>query len=354
MSKKISFVLAVFLFMFSCSVFLSAGNVIVRDGELNITGDFYINETMFFVNTTSGYVGVGTASPSATLDVVGTIEVGDGTLSAPSITFGNDTNVGFYRVAADQIGFVANGGLYFQFTAGSLLHSSTGGPSILGGVGTATNPVYSFYGDANSGLYRLGADQIGLITGGSATNGIIINNGSVGIGTTSPQNTLNVIGDINATTNISTPEICLNGDCQTAWPSGSSSSGWNDTGTVVELVTGTDDVNLTSMYVNQTSGNVGIGTASPRAELHVNADNEAANIILESDADQQADIAFKKSGNSAWVIRQRANSNDLRIYDDVTSNTDVMTFQAGGNVGINTTSPNTTLHVQGDINVTFV
>lgn len=56
-------------------------------------------------------------------------------------------------------------------------------------------------------------------------------NKRLGIGTTSPQNKLNVIGDINATTNITTPKLCLNGDCQTSWPSGLGGFGWLNSST---------------------------------------------------------------------------------------------------------------------------
>jgi len=45
------------------------------------------------------------------------------------------------------------------------------------------------------------------------------NSKRVGIGTTTPSSTLTVEGDINATTSIISPQICLAGDCQTSWPS---------------------------------------------------------------------------------------------------------------------------------------
>lgn len=56
----------------------------------------------------------------------------------------------------------------------------------------------------------------GLIinTGGAAT-GLIIDKGNVGIGTQTPEQKLDVVGNIKAT------GLCIGADCRTSWPSGS-------------------------------------------------------------------------------------------------------------------------------------
>jgi len=48
---------------------VSAGNIIVKDGELNITDDFLIKNSVFFVNSTNGRGGIGTGSPSGILNI---------------------------------------------------------------------------------------------------------------------------------------------------------------------------------------------------------------------------------------------------------------------------------------------
>ncbi|RLE41544.1 hypothetical protein DRJ48_05365, partial [Candidatus Woesearchaeota archaeon] len=50
---------------------------------------------------------------------------------------------------------------------------------------------------------------------------------------------------------------------------GGSASGWNDTGTVVELLTSSDNVDANTLYVDNSLGRVGIGTSSPTQTLHV-------------------------------------------------------------------------------------
>ncbi len=75
-------------------------------------------------------------------------------------------------------------------------------------------------------------------------------NGNVGIGTASPVQQLDVVGTVNATS-----QICLAGTCQSSWPSGGG-GGWTTSGSYV--------------YNNTASVNVGIGTAVPGGLLDVN------------------------------------------------------------------------------------
>ena len=86
--------------------------------------------------------------------------------------------------------------------------------------------------------------------------------GDVGIGTGSPLNKLNVIGDANVTGN-----LYVNGELV-----GGSGSFVPYTGATADLDLGAHSfiVNTNQLYVNSTSGNIGIGTASPSSKLDVN------------------------------------------------------------------------------------
>ena len=57
------------------------------------------------------------------------------------------------------------------------------------GDGAAATPAFSFDSDKNTGIYRPGADQLAISTGG-ASRIVIDSSGNVGIGTTSPGNPL--------------------------------------------------------------------------------------------------------------------------------------------------------------------
>ncbi|RYG60839.1 MAG: tail fiber domain-containing protein [Alphaproteobacteria bacterium] len=115
-------------------------------------------------------------------------------VTAPAYSWSGDTNTGMYWVGADQIG-VATGGVQ------QLLIRSTGltisGSVLVNNVGdVATAPSYSWSGDTNSGMYWVGSDQIGFTTGG--TQRMVVNNAGVGIGVSSPQTALDVGGDVYA------------------------------------------------------------------------------------------------------------------------------------------------------------
>jgi len=99
----------------------------------------------------------------------------------------------------------------------------------------------------------------GNVTGGggsgNSTSDIwnVVNNGTFvyKAGDTMTGN-LNVLGDINSSTLMSTPQICLNGDCQTSW---SLPGNWNQSSS--------------NLFPALITSNIGIGTLTPTNKLEV-------------------------------------------------------------------------------------
>jgi hypothetical protein len=122
-----------------------------------------------------------------------------------------------------------------------------------------------------------------------------------------------------------------------------------------------------NQFLIRASGGVGIGTASPQANLHVagstvlqgltTPSSAAATNLLNIGSGAIADgfrngISFFEAGNATAMSfgydgTGGSSQNALRIYN--TSGADLFTFQANGNLGVGTNNPQQKLHVIGNI-----
>lgn len=155
--------------------------------------------------------------------MTGPLKAAPGTAAAPSITFGADPDSGLYRIDSNNLGIsiagskvgdwtttglaitgtltssgahtVTAGGLTVTaggatITAGGLTVTAGGATVTAGGitlvdgvytapVGAVGTPSYTFAGDTDSGLYRIGANNIGVAVNGAkvldvSTSGLAI------------------------------------------------------------------------------------------------------------------------------------------------------------------------------------
>jgi len=94
-------------------------------------------------------------------------------------------------------------------------------------------------------------------------------------------------------------------------------------------------------------GKVGIGTNNPSAGLHIKgAQFPNSFLYIESEANQDAGIRIYEGTTDKWHIFNNETSNGLQIYNTA-GKTVFFAQQSSGNVGIGTTSPEHTLHVNG-------
>jgi hypothetical protein len=67
--RHIKFLAVALVFVLLAAILVTGGNIVVKNGELNVTSDFFVNNDMFFVDSSTGNIGIGTSSPSAPLTI---------------------------------------------------------------------------------------------------------------------------------------------------------------------------------------------------------------------------------------------------------------------------------------------
>lgn len=155
-------------------------------------------------------------------------------------------------------------------------------------------------------------------------------NGNVGIGTTSPQEKLDVAGNIIASGTICDSNGCIGSGGASVW----STSGAN---------------------IYYSGGNVGIGITSPGRNLDVHDDANNATIGVSSGAGHatleaiaapgyNAVLRLLESANIRWVLKNVSSDGNKLIFTG--NGTDRVTIDQAGFVGIGTTSPSVRLDVR--------
>ncbi|MBI2600974.1 hypothetical protein HYW42_03395 [Candidatus Daviesbacteria bacterium] len=234
----------------------------------------------------------------------------------------------------------ASTGAFTTLTASSTL-AVTGNLSaaaqVLGKNGSASSPSYSFTNDTDTGIYRFGANSLGIITGGSATSGLTIDSsGNVGIGTTSPSSGLDVVGSANIS-----GSLTVLGNLIAA--SSGTSGYWQRSGTTISPSTSGDAIT--------TSGNIstsGSGTITSNSLLTAsNGLTLTTGALNLTSTSGQANLALTGNTN-AFSINGLfgVDTTSNRVGIGTTAPTTALQV-LGGNVGIGTSGAGAALQVNG-------
>ncbi|MBC7465166.1 MAG: tail fiber domain-containing protein, partial [Bdellovibrio sp.] len=244
----------------------------IAAGRLPASASFWSDAGSGKINYNGGNVGIGTATPAVTFDVVGQIRsYSDIGVAAAIIQSGLNASSG--PVVALSKG---RGPLTFP-----LLGDTLGTISFSNQQSTGSASISSKATENHSGL-SIGADlTFKTTTGGTsspAARMTIADNGNVGIGTATPGSALEVAGQIKITGGTPGAGKVLTSDAAglASWvtPSGGGGSQWTTTGSDIYY----------------TTGKVGIGVTAPTVALEVSGNIKATELILSSDQNLKKDI----------------------------------------------------------------
>jgi len=267
-------------------------------GKLNLD----LNESSMYIVGSSGNVGIGTTAPGEKLEVNGNVK------------FSVDSVVKFPTSAT---------GLSFKNGSNTSILTLDGYGSVIVYPGSETRAGVGF--NSTNGMSQITANTLSFLTNG--TEKIRINSsGNVGIGTTSPNEKLEVGGDIRVWNTGSQGQIDFSQNNNYVGIRGVYQTGlFFKTG-------GSDRVNITE------TGNVGIGTTSPIARLQIDSTSE--DILL---ARLNASYDTKLQANGTYGVRfGTAGATNFNL---MSNNTVGLTLSSTGNVGIGTTSPSSKLDI---------
>lgn len=175
------------------------------------------------------------------------------------------------------------------------------------------------------------------------------------------------LGDVSVKNGSDDAELCLNGDCRSAWPSGGGGGGLEGAGASGRLAiwNGTDQLNSTAGLVwDFDNGRLGIGVGAPQKTLHVR--NGGSNLTFGSDSrltvrsdSGQAimtvdrgstiaagDVEFNTQGANKWSVGQMNSDSDLRFYSHSGAGQTLFLDAVSGRIGIGTTTPDAMLDIE--------
>jgi hypothetical protein len=315
---------------------LSGGNIIFSSAP-SIADDFF-----GIILAGADYVNVGANFP-------------DGTLGAPSITFDQDNDTGYYRSGSGAVSFASNG-----VAAGTWSSAGVTAPALIPtGSSVPANGVYlpaaNTVGVATNGTGRLFVDASGNVGVGTPSPGEELQIGATTSASSTSPVTLSLGGQYTPQASISLSNLKLK-----VYDSGTDSAGLTAAQDGLSYVTAKNGQHiwyradgagtLSESFRSDASGRLGIGTSSPDAGsvLHV----KGQKTTFES---ASGGSGFFLTGTDSVGVPWRIGHLDTvqRLQFSCDSASSQMSLDSSGRLGIGSTAPSAQLHVRDSANYNF-
>jgi hypothetical protein len=305
----------------------------------------------------SGNINVG---GSSVVDSNRRILAADGAENVPYITFAADTNTGLYRPGANTLGFSTAGSERMRINSSGKVGIGVSNPAaLLEVIGSQDNNWAGRFENTNSGGYGVLA-----VTAGSTANDrafevrkntsdvamMILGDGKVGIGTTSPAYRLDIRNDVAASTDLDPAAVRLynNSDGGSAilfenGVSGKSkiSFGVEGTGastdeTYIAFETGANTSMSERMRI-QSNGAVVIKPNGITTGLRLQGRSSDNNFYIQFKSNNGSST-YSSIGTDSGNLGLLYNSN-IHRFNSTSSATEYMRITSSGNVGIQQDDP---------------
>src|SRR3989344_797127 len=334
--------------------------------EVNLSGALYIN-------TTSGGIGINTDNPTHTLTVVGDLNVtGDSFLNNINISGVTFSEGKITAQVDDSSNDTSTEIINLIHTTNNALNGTDGiGSSLLFAAEDSLQQIENlteikgFLTTATSG------NEASILTfstrtaGGALTEKLRIDDiGNIGINTTTPANTLNIIGDLNVTGSSYLGSFTIQDELTIGNNNISSTYVGIGTNTPSQTLTVVGDLNVYDGDVNFSTATIdGLYYRNLTGQLHLGqlvSTSDALFYLNNTGLRVALDIKQSIVSESVSIFNHETatTGNTIGIIDARAGGTTRFIVTTGGNVGIGTTSPTALLDIAGagvlDFNVSGI
>ncbi|MBL8000104.1 MAG: hypothetical protein JNL32_15895, partial [Candidatus Kapabacteria bacterium] len=188
-------------------------------------------------------------------------------------------------------------------------------------------------------------------SGGTNNYGLLVPNGNVGIGMTTPSYTVDVNGSFEVASGSGYFRTWGGNEVDIEYSGGSDGGmAFRNNGSTVTGFTAFKNASNTHLLHINNDGNVGIGTASPSYRLDVSdGDLRLTNNSSYLRTWGECDIEYDGGPDGYMAFRNNATNNGKTRFWNA-SGTSLLTIQNNGNIGVNTDSPSQMIHtINGNI-----